>query len=192
MRTIIGRRRRSRRSRRRETVGIKTVGPRIIGKRMGRDTSVLHVDHKIAALRIPDHTGVGGRRTQGHGVRIIPGHGSYYFEHVCSFGIQTPGRTFKLVGRPLMRVLVQIPALVVDRQIQTALPGPFFKSVWWWTPDAVPHSSTKGLGAVVFGLLRVDLVPALLPIVVDVAHARRGFEVPSTYRCIITLAAVGP
>ena len=91
-----------------------------------------------------------------------------------------------------MRVLVEVPSFIVDGQVQTALPGPFFKPIGRRAPDAVPHSSTKGLGAVVFGLFRVDLVPALLPIVVDVAHARRRLQVSRSYRCIITLAAVRP
>ena len=90
-----------------------------------------------------------------------------------------------------MRVLVQIPALVVDGQIQTGLPGPFFKPVGGRAPDAIPHGPAERLGAVVFGLFRVDLVPALLPIVVDVAHARRGFQVPSTHWSIVTLTTVG-
>ena len=79
---IIGRSRRSRRSRRREGVRVEAVGPRIIGKRMRRDTSMFDVDHKIAALRIPDHAAMRRRRTQRHGVRVVARHGSYYFEHI--------------------------------------------------------------------------------------------------------------
>jgi hypothetical protein len=49
-----------------------------------------------------------------------------------------------------VRVLVEVPALVIDRQIQTGLPGPFFKPVRWRTPDAIAHGPPERLGAVVF------------------------------------------
>ena len=49
---------------------------------MGCNTSMLHVDDEVAALRIPDDTGMRRRRTQRHGVRVVARHGAYYFEHV--------------------------------------------------------------------------------------------------------------
>ena len=93
---------------------------------------MLHVDDEVAALRIPDDTGMRRGRTQRHGVRVVARHGSYYVEHVKRVRVQTPGGALELVGRPLVRVLVEVPALVIDRQIQTGLPGPFLESVWWW------------------------------------------------------------
>ena len=49
---------------------------------MGCNTPMLHVDDEVAALRIPDDTGMRRRRTQRHGVRVVARHGSYYVEHV--------------------------------------------------------------------------------------------------------------
>ena len=49
---------------------------------MRRNTSVLHVDDEVAALRIPDNATMRRRRAERHGVRVVARHGSYYFEHV--------------------------------------------------------------------------------------------------------------
>ena len=132
MRRIIGRSRRSSRPRRREGVRVEAVGPRIICKSMGCNTSVLHVDDEVAALRIPDDTGMRRGRAERHGVRVVAGHGADDVEHVKRVRVQTPGGALELVGRPLVRVLIQIPSFIVHGQIQTGLPGPLLEPVWWW------------------------------------------------------------
>ena len=134
---------------------------------------MLHVDDEVAALRIPDDTGMRRGRAERYRVRVVARHGSYYFEHIKRVRVQTPGGALELVGRPLVRVFVEVPSFIVHGQIQTGLPGPFFKSIRGRTPDAIAHGPPEGLGAVVFGALRIDLVPPLFEVVVDVAHPRR-------------------
>ena len=81
---------------------------------MRRDAAVLHVDDEVAALRIPDDTGMRRRRAERHGVRVIPGHGADYLQHVKRLTIQTPGGALELVGRPLVRVLVEVPSFIIN------------------------------------------------------------------------------
>ena len=63
MRGIIGRSRRGRTARRREAVRVEAVGPGVVREGVRRDAAVFDMDHKIAALRIPDDTRVSCSRT---------------------------------------------------------------------------------------------------------------------------------
>ena len=49
---------------------------------MRGNTPVLHVDDEVAALRIPDDTGMRRGRAERYRVRVVARHGSYDVQHV--------------------------------------------------------------------------------------------------------------